>query len=203
MPNMELQITLFPTSNVIADAATNSWSTATGAGDFGVLFKDSVLVLYQAIQSIFPSTVRQNNHVWKLYDRADPKPRAPKSQGTFNFTSLPVGNPAPPEVALCLSFQDTPLSGFPQSRRRGRVYLGPLDASIVDSAGRPASTTITTIRNAAEALRVASVSATTWDWAVWSTVNGTASGVANGWLDDEFDTQRRRGRLPTVRTIFP
>jgi len=27
--------------------------------------------------------------------------------------------------------------------------------------------------------------------------------VANGWVDDEFDTQRRRGRLPVVRTVFP
>lgn len=203
MPNMELQITIFPTSNIVADASTNTWSVVTGAGDFGTLFKDSVLVFYQAIAAMYPVIIRQNNHVWKLYDRSDPEPRAPKSMGTFNFSAAPSIGPAPPEVAMCLSFQAPQQSGVPQARQRGRVYIGPLRASLIDGAGRPTTASITLLRNAGEALRVASAAAATWDWVVWSTVQGTAAGITNGWVDDEFDTQRRRGRVPTVRNVFP
>lgn len=203
MPNIELQITLFPTSNVIADAVTNTWSTVTAPADFGVSFKDSVLVFYQTIQSMFPSLTRQNNHVWKLYDRADAKPRAPKFQGTFNFTSVPAGLPAPPEVSLCLSFQGNRISGIRQARQRGRVYIGPLDVALVETTGRPTAGAITLLRNAGNDLRIASAAAGAWDWVVWSAVSSEPSPVTNGWVDDEFDTQRRRGRVPTVRNVFP
>jgi len=200
---MELQVTIFPATNIIADASTNTWSAVTAPADFGTVFKDSVLIFYQAIASMYPNTVRQNNHVWKLYDRADPEPRAPKSMGTFNFTVAPTIGPAPPEVAMCLSFQGTQISGIPQARRRGRVYIGPLRASTIDGNGRPAVANITQLRNAGEALRVASAAAAAWDWVVWSTVMQEPAPVVNGWVDDEFDTQRRRGRVPTVRTVFP
>lgn len=202
MANLELQITLFPTSNIVADAITNTWSVVTGAGDDGSAFKNAVVAFYVANLAIFPNIVRQLNHVWKIYDRADPEPRAPTLMGTFSFASAPTGNPAPPEVSICLSFQAPQVSGVPQARQRGRVYLGPLDASIIDASGRPAVSTLTTARNAAITLLAASVAAATWDWVVWSTVNGSAAGITNGWLDDEFDTQRRRGRLATTRYVF-
>jgi hypothetical protein len=48
----------------------------------------------------------------------------------------------------------------------------------------------------------ASQAATAWKWAVYSTVNATGVEVTNGWVENAWDTQRRRGRIATVRTVF-
>jgi hypothetical protein len=42
-----------------------------------------------------------------------------------------------------------------------------------------------------------------WKWAVYSTVNMTGVNVAAGWVENAFDTQRRRGRIATIRSVFP
>jgi hypothetical protein len=101
-----------------------------------------------------------------------------------------------------LSFQGTPLSGTPQSRRRGRIYFGPFRTSGLNTQGRPAAGLITSLVNAGDALLAASDAAANWQWVIWSPTTGLEVGVANGWVDDEFDTQRRRGRVPTARTTF-
>ena len=139
----------------------------------------------------------------KSYDRSDPLPRAPVLIGAFSFSSAPTVAPLPPEVSLCGSFQAVAASGIPQSRRRGRIFLGPLNTGTLASTGRPAVGSVAILRNALEALRVASAAAATWEWSVFSTKNLVNYSIANGWVDDEFDTQRRRGRLPIVRSVFP
>lgn len=203
MPQYTTQFTLFPTSNQVADASTNTWSCTADDVTALQLFEGELRTFYQACSVFFPLTVRQNTHGIKSYNRSDPLPRAPVTNSVFNFTGAPVGNPLPPEVSLCGSFQAVPQSGIPQSRRRGRIYLGPLNVGTLDVDGRPLATRITVLRNALNALRVASAAAATWDWTVFSTRNLIGYTIANGWVDNEFDTQRRRGRLPTTRTVFP
>jgi hypothetical protein len=39
-------------------------------------------------------------------------------------------------------------------------------------------------------------------WSVWSEANQTASPVRDGWVDDAWDTQRRRGLDSSARTTF-
>jgi len=203
MPAYTTQFTLFPTSNLVADASTNTWSCQADNVAALILFEGQLRTFYESCRTIFPLTVRQNSHVVKSYDRSDPLPRAPVNQGIFNFTIGPVGNPLPPEVSMCGSFQAVPASGIPQARRRGRIFLGPINATTLETTGRPTVARVTILRNALEALRVASAAAATWEWSVFSTKNLVNYSVANGWVDDEFDTQRRRGRLPVVRTVFP
>jgi len=203
MPNYEIQITTFPASNLVEDAVTNSWSTDAVAVGGAILHKDTILVLMETMRPFFSNLVRQSNHTWKIYDRADPKPRAPLFMGLWAFTLAPTGNPLPTESALCLSFQGPLLSGVPQARRRGRVYLGPFNVTSLDLVGRPTVAIRNALRNAGEVMRVASAAAGTYKWAVFSSVTGTPTTVTNGWVDDEFDTQRRRGRKPTTRVVFP
>ncbi len=198
-----LQMTLFPSSNVTADVSTNSWSCEADSVADAESFKDSVIVLYNSFRSRLAGTIRQNNNEWKIYDRSDPLPRAPRSEGTWNFTTAPSGNSLPPEVALCLSFQGVRQSGQPQARRRGRVYMGPLNSAALETTGRPTALTVTTLRDAGNALRTASVAAAGWAWTVHSPTSGQDVSVSNGWVDDEFDTQRRRGREATSRNVFP
>lgn len=203
MPAYTTQFTLFPTSNLAADASTNTWSCQADNLAAAILFEGQLRTFYESCRLLFPNTVRQSAHVIKTYDRSDPIPRAPVNIGAFNFTVAPTGNTLPPEVSLCGSFQAVQASGIPQARRRGRIYIGPLSVANLETTGRPAATRVTLLRNALEALRVASAAAASWEWSVFSTRNLVNYSVANGWVDDEFDTQRRRGRLPVVRTVFP
>jgi hypothetical protein len=40
-------------------------------------------------------------------------------------------------------------------------------------------------------------------WGVHSRKNNNINAVTNGWIDNEFDTQRRRRILATARTLWP
>jgi len=205
-----VQATIFPTSNLAADASTNTFSfeaASLPAVSLGIL--PSLEIFYKSLVSIFPNTVRQDVHTLKAYDRADPEPRQPVFTRTFDFTAAPGGAPLPPEVALCLSFQGEPVSGEPQARKRGRIYLGPIRQDRVGTDGRPTQGMLTSVLDAATALKAAGDASTTWYWAVWSPTTAAASTPAlanvpieNGWVDNEFDTQRRRGRVATFRQTF-
>lgn len=137
----------------------------------------------------------------KVYRRDDVPPRVPVID-----TALPLsasGNGAAPhEVSLVISFRAAAVSGTPQARRRGRIYLGPLaDQAIAnaDGDGRPTASLINAAKTAPKTLALASDAL--WTWVVWSSLAGPATIVA-GWVDNSFDTQRRRGLAPTVRTIW-
>lgn len=201
MPNYSCQVTLFPSSNVIADAVVNTFSFS--AVDDTVLpdIATALIAEYNGIVGRFPSTVRQNNHKMKFYDRADVEPRAPRLDLNWNFTVGTSGNTAPPEVAVVLSFQANQVSGIPQSRRRGRVYFGPLKATDIDAAGRPSISCVNDIANFGDSLLASSMADPDWEWVVWSSIAGPSI-VTNGWVDDEFDTQRRRGRIATTRVVW-
>lgn len=66
-----------------------------------------------------------------VYDLTEPKPRVAFAGGTTGSTTVQasVGQNLPSEVALCVSYQSTRLSGQPQNRRRGRIYIGPLQVN--------------------------------------------------------------------------
>lgn len=203
MPAYSLQVTLIPSSNVNADASTNTWSCDADDTTAAVAFKDAVLDFYDDMRAYYPALIRQSNHIWKVYNRADPEPRAPVAEGVYSFASAPSGNSLPTEVALCGSFQGQKTSGVPQARRRGRIYFGPIVATQIAPTARPSSTLVTALAQALDDLKTASDGAATWTWCVWSTVTGTNVPISDGWVDDEFDVQRRRGRIATSRTIYP
>lgn len=41
-----------------------------------------------------------------------------------------------------------------------------------------------------------------WQWRIWSPTNNNSVLIDNGWVDNAWDTQRRRGVEATARTIF-
>ena len=202
MPSYQVQTVIKTDSGVPADWATNSWSfNATADVDMEDAL-DALEDFYNAIRASYSSNVEQFNHEFKVYDRNDPEPRAPIIERTWQFTTAPSGNPLPHEVSITMSFQGLRTSGVPQARRRGRIYIGPLNEGVVASTGRPSGVDIGNITTAGAALITASTAASGWTWTVWSTVNQVDVPIANGWVDNSFDTQRRRGRAATSRTTF-
>lgn len=188
VPKNYITNTLYSTASTDADAELNT-------ADFITMFK--------AWGSYYSTFVAQNNHEVKLYDMSDATPRVPVSITNWNLTSAPSNPPLPSELACCLSFQAPPASGQPQARRRGRIFIGPLHTSTNDSGGRPVASMRVAIAAAAAACKtaVAANGVGTW-WVAYSQIGGTAIPVTNGWIDNEFDTQRRREQGYTTRTTW-
>jgi len=146
----------------------------------------------------------------KLYNLTDPQPRTPALDTNLPLTTLGSTDVLPSEVAACMSFRGAPVSGVPAARRRGRVYIGPLNINAADaSTGRPELTFMTDVAAAGAAI-IALNSALEAVWVVYSptddpTPDSSSTGVTidNGYVDDAWDTQRRRGLRPTARITFP
>jgi len=185
-----------------ANFVTNTWHCLAPDATAGTDFNGGVRAFYNSLTTYLSPLLAQNGHEVKIYDLEDPEPRAPILEFEWNLTSAPSGSALPPEVALCLSFQAEKLSGQTQARRRNRLYIGPLDTTACGSDGRPAPAFVTAMADAGQAVFDDAVGED-YDWAIFSTFAPTTGVIAaNGWVDNEFDTQRRRGRVSTAREIF-
>lgn len=137
---------------------------------------------------------------FKLYNLADPTPRVPVFEDTFTGMGT-SGDALPSEVAVVMSYRAPYASGTPNAQRRNRIYLGPLSKSAAGASvpPRPVPLLRTTIGEAAIRLQ-GQLGANATTWVVYSKVSGLAIPVTDGWVDDAFDTQRRRGESATTRT---
>ena len=145
-----------------------------------------------------------------VYSLDDPTPRVPVASRTGTISN--ATSALPREVALALSFQGATVAGEPQARRRGRVYIGPLSAAVtvIDTAtGVPAAAALTRIQRAGRDMLAAANASIDWTWGVESpTLRALATGpesftpIQNGWVDNAFDTQRRRGERATARQLW-
>lgn len=203
----------FPVDTAIpADAITNTWHFSTVGAVPIITDFDNVRDMLADFYTVAPSaggsalSTYLNSRlagpaIVKAYALEDAPPRVPAYESTFAFSATGTGS-IPDEVALVLSFQASRASGQNQARRRNRVYLGPWANTIADTTGRPSSTIITQMARAAEDLAAAASSSVNWNWVVWSPTNSQDYQVDNGWVDNAWDTQRRRGLAPTSRTTF-
>jgi hypothetical protein len=204
MAILRAQVSIAGTSGLPEDVTVNTWhfeSTAPYDTATGQDIATRLGVFYQAIDEDLSNTLDPASGVVKLYDMADLMPRAPKD--TFPLGLLTVSSSSEPrEVALCLSFQAVKISGVAQARRRGRVFIGPLkdQANVQANDVRPSTAMRSRFTTAAAALRDGLGFGT--KWVVRSATSGAVATVTNGWVDDAFDTQRRRGSGPTTRTVF-
>lgn len=203
MAVVRYQVILKTTDNLPANFVTNTLYFDTTVNDANLEdIRDAIRDHYgNILQAFCPTTVAQNGHEMKVYDVLQSAPNYPIRQYTWNSPYPGSGDPLPSEVAMVASFQGPKQSGIPQARRRGRNYIGPLRTSLV-SAGRPSSTAITNLAAAFEGFGDDIAALTATDWVVWSGVSQTAVEVTDGWVDNAFDTQRRRGVQTTARTSW-
>jgi hypothetical protein len=114
----------------------------------------------------------------------------------------------PSEAAVAVSFQADYLgdvefgpSTRPRARDRARIYLGPLNltaAATTLGICRPDTDLRTNLAESAARLARGGPLA---QLVVWSRKGGTTKQVKNVWVDDAFDTQRRRGQAPTGKLL--
>lgn len=185
---------------------TNSWCISCADFPSGAECDEYTVCFdgfYTSMTSYFGDVVAQNGHEVKYYDLTQTvPPNYPIASTTFNLSSNPGIDTLPTEVALCLSFQGEKVPGFPQARRRGRIYFGPVNANQT-GGGRPVSGIITALTTTADALATALLACSNAaTLSVWSGTNAASVPVTDGWVDNAWDTQRRRGIDRTTRTTF-
>lgn len=205
MTLVRAQVSFPADSNNSEDKVVNNWGfdiVDTDEGQFSDL-----LTALDAFYTGF-GTLRSQDYQWnagrlKLYDLSEPEPRAPFYDALFD-TGSAGSTSAPPELAICMSFQGSQISGIRQARRRGRVYLGPLASiALSTTTGRISDSAVSTVQTIGGNFLAASNSSTQYDWIILSqtpTLNGVP--VDNGWVDNAPDIQRRRGVEPTSRLTF-
>lgn len=169
---------------------------------YNVAATPSTLAIADYLSAFISNTV-----TYKIYDMADPEPRVPiiEQRTLDNPNPTPADN-LPEEVAICISFRGE----LPNTaRRRGRIYVGPLNINAlnqslsIDQATRPNATCLNAFRDTANGL-MEEIATLGWQWVIRSTVPSTNYvPVVAGWVNNAFDTQRRRGVVPTSRVIWP
>jgi hypothetical protein len=199
-----------PTGNQVLN------SIAGWINDFYVGGTDPVCS-YMSADILTPFTI-------KTYDVSDPKPRPIRSLHQPTVVVDLTDHVMPSEVALCLSFYAT--RNVP--KQRGRIYLGPLSerAMTVGRISVPVAGLLTSMAAAATRLihqAAAPVHTFTDDplalptaghlvnWVNHSDIGVTGTkavpspsyeNITNGWIDNEWDTVRRRREKATARTLY-
>jgi len=155
---------------------------------------DDIAAAYQALVPRFNNGFQ--NMTIRVYE---PGPGAPKL--TKNYTLAILGDAGPTEVALCLSYKSN--DSGPPGRRRGRIYL-PLKNNV---SVRPDAGTIADVMNFGVFLSVVGTAANT-QWKLKSRIGSGTPGAPSPTyhdidqisVDNEWDTQRRRGMRATSRS---
>lgn len=192
------------TSTVGADACTNTWhftATAADEGTFGEI-KTALTAVYENIDTWKSNLVSWSAVRCKIFNMSESEPRVPVNDALLATSSAPAGSPLPPEVAVCLSYNGAFVSGYSQARRRGRIYLGPLNVAALTTDGRFSASLVSAVADAGADLILAGSTAGDWAWVVYSPSGSTSYPVEAGWCDNAPDIQRRRGVLATTRTLF-
>lgn len=188
-------------SAVARDSVVNTWHFL--ADDPTVLEAGPVVQLttfYDALKGYRSKAVNPAASWYRAYDLDDDEPRAPVLEEQFN-SGTTATTAAPPELAICMSYEAPHTSGEPQRRRRGRIYLGPWGVNAIDTSDPIIKSSLMgDLVTATQNLLDASQAATTWSWQIYSRMNEASIEVVHAWVDNAWDIQRRRGVPPTVTT---
>lgn len=216
-------------SGLPADEIVNTWTFA-GSGnavDVAIAADPLLIAFYNAplgIAQYLSTDLNLIPTVTKWYRLSDASATTPDVHGAGVGFGSPIlitpwtptagsGSSMSNQVAIALSYhgshgnlaEHSGAGPRPASRHRGRVFFGPLNTgcSAVDSANHTlviSESVIAGVTAAAETMRTAAP--ITANWSVWSRKDNAIYAVTGGFMDNRFDTQRRRMEKATTRTGF-
>ena len=135
------------------------------------------------------------------YDLSVLPPRVPYENTSTNAPPNGGAEALPREVAITCSYHN----GGPGPRNRGRFYFGPLTVEATTAVQDQGRVDVdANLRNGlSNALQKwIDTPPTGVTWMQLSRANMAMYPVGGGWIDNAFDTQRRRGKAPTARTKY-
>lgn len=206
-------VTLQTKSGIKKDYVRNVWAFAGGSGsdlDDAAAINSHLATFYGAMANWSKElNAGATVDVYKV-DLVTGKLSTPFTS-SWHAAMVTVGAnaPLPSEVACCLSIHGS-LAGLveragttrPAARHRGRLYLGPWDSNWCSQDAttfRPSASTLANVINGAATTLMGATDVT---WSVWSRTNKAFYPVSGGFVDNEWDTQRRRGTQATARVTF-
>jgi hypothetical protein len=166
-------------------------------GDFGTSQMDELWTQFRAFGDTWLGSMAGGTvHEIRSY-APGLNPTGPELRKNYALTSANASG-GPGEVALCLSYgtEDDPDSTVP--RGRGRIYLGPFVSTAV-SANRPSTGLQNALLTLGEGIASVGFAANT-TWVMRSQRDASYKKIESIWVDDSWDTQRRRGLTPTIKT---
>lgn len=144
----------------------------------------------------------------KVYDLGGAAPRTPEVR-TLELTTPTNTTGFPNEVAAVLSYRGgagTTGGGSADPRKRGRIFIGPLNQTAgtvtvsTDGDSFLATGLVDSIAKAADFLRDDLTDEL--GWLQYSRMNDAFLAVSGGFVNNNFDTQRRRGLIAPSRTTW-
>lgn len=197
-------------SGLPADVSINTWAFESNSAEPTEAEMDDIgtaLFLFYSALVGFYGEMMANQIQFLFYDIDAPPPRTPLAVGPLTSISLAGGGtPLPEETAVALSFNGVFASGSPSARRRGRVFLGPLENTAVSyntSINRVVvSPSFRGVVAAGVDDMVDSLDGTGIIHSVWSRSDDQLYNVIQYTMDDAPDTQRRRGQEPSQRYVL-
>lgn len=211
------QVVLPRTTGLPEDVVTNTFHF----GRVSVPYSTAVGVIATALQNFYNSppspattfplanfinaTISRTSNACKVncYDGELAPTSRPPTTTVWTLGAAASSNALPDESALVLSFRNNSSTLAPAARRRGRVYIGPLNydavSGVTSGDSRPDSTFISRLNACAKRLQ-AEVSAGGVEWKIYSPTDNALRMVQESWVDNAFDVQRRRGAKSTSRT---
>ena len=159
---------------------------------------DDIAAAYNNFPHWSAQLAATNGLTIKVYDGGVPNPAGPLFTKTY---TLGVQTTAfPTEVAVCLSYATTDDPAASVARRRGRIYVGPLSSISTGADARPDAILRADVLTLGDGLASAGNAGNT-TWLMYSVRDADYFKIESTWVDDAWDTQRRRGLAPTTRTV--
>lgn len=217
MAIIRAQVTLPYTTNLPRDVAVNTYHFRVSAADDTTAagIATNLIALYNTssggatVANYLSAQITRatNGCTVEFYDRASPEGEPPFYVATFTLGAAGSVNSLPAEVALCSSYVGEVSGDLPLRRRRGRVFIGPLAVGALETGsgivGNPTDQFVTTLSGATDRLAAAYYSSPGGtEFIVYSRLSNAGSKIVRGWVDQEFDTQRRRQVRATQRTVW-
>lgn len=151
-----------------------------------------------SVASLLAGGAVTNEATIKVYDLGQAPPREPLIY-TETLATLAGATAMPEELAACISYYAD--RNLP--RQRGRIYIGPLESGLSDATGNTGVRIGDLLKNALVGMGVYLVAGNAnLTWTLLSRADAVTRVVTDGWVDDAFDIQRRRGVAPSTRTRF-
>lgn len=209
MANLIVQTIFESATGLPADSIVNTTSWTGSLSDLDNI--RDILVDFYAVQAPdaqntilywMSNEAISGNVTIKIYDRDDPKPRQPIEIFESDLSEgLGPEDMLPTECAIVVSYQASRIAGLPQNRRRNRFYMGGFGVEANDN-GRINPGLVETILFASKEMLNAASASVDKSLIVWSGYYETGYTIDNGWVDNAWDSQRRRGLKSTARGAF-
>lgn len=163
---------------------------------------------YTAVFAVAGSAA--NYVVWgggtvRVFDLSEPSPRVPATSPLVVSVAAVNSSPIPPEAAVVMSYHSALVSGVTHQRLYNRIYIGGLGSNAITASSASLFPVVNAaFRTAIAGAAVALEGANTADiaWIQYSQADATPRPIVGGFINNEIDTQRRRGVTESARTTW-